>query len=113
MYSKQQVRIRPSEPVWMTSIIRNLIRKRKRTFRKAKLTDTPANWEKFRKLRNKVISLIRESKKNRNEQLTYTLGKQRLTSKEIGGQHGKLSSLLNTEAQILHWKRMALFIQKV
>ena len=78
----KQVRIRPSEPVWMTSIIRNLIRKRKQAFRKAKLTDTPANWEKFRKLRNKVISLIRESKKNRNEQLTNTLRNQRLTSKD-------------------------------
>ena len=78
----KQVRIRPSEPVWMTSIIRHLIRKRKRAFRKAKLTDTPANWEKFRKLRNKVISLIRESKKNRNEQLTNTLRNQRLRSKD-------------------------------
>ena len=69
----KQVRIRPSEPVWMTSVIRNLIRKHKRAFRKAKLTDTSANWETFRKLRNKVISLIRESKKNRNEQLTNTV----------------------------------------
>ena len=66
----------------MTSIIRHLIRKRKRAFRKAKLTDTQANWEKFRKLRNKVISLIRESKKNRNEQLTNTLRNQRLSSKD-------------------------------
>ena len=47
----------------MTSIIRSLIRKRKRAFRKVKLTDTPAKWENFRKLRNKVISLIRESER--------------------------------------------------
>ena len=51
----KQVRIRPSEPVWMTSIIRHLIRKRKRAFRKAKLTDTPANWK---NLENCVIKLF-------------------------------------------------------
>ena len=56
------VTIRPSDPPWITTTIKRYIRKRKRIFRKAKQTDSPHFWSKFRKIRNKVTSLIRDSK---------------------------------------------------
>ena len=37
------IRIRPSEPTWMNSSIKKLIRKRKRAFRKAKRSQSPAH----------------------------------------------------------------------
>ena len=57
------VTIRPSDPPWITSTIKRYIRKRKRAYRKAKHTKLPSHWNKFKQLRNKVVSLIRESKK--------------------------------------------------
>ena len=58
------VTICPSDPPWITSTIKRYIRKRKRAYRKAKRTKLPSHWNKFKQLRNKVVSLIRESKKS-------------------------------------------------
>ena len=48
------VTTRPSDPPWITTTIKRYFRKRKRIFRKAKQTDSPHFWSKFRKIRNKV-----------------------------------------------------------
>ena len=56
------VTIRPSDP-WMTSSIKRYIRKRKRAYHRAKQTNVMNDWNTFRRLRNKTISMIRESKK--------------------------------------------------
>ena len=52
----------PSDPPWITTFIKRYIRKRKRAERKAKRTNLQYHWDEFRKLRNKVVSLIKESK---------------------------------------------------
>ena len=56
------VTIRPSDHPWVTTKIRKIIRKRKRTFRKYKKTKFIALWEKYKKLRNMVVNEIRKSK---------------------------------------------------
>ena len=56
------VTIRPSDHLWVTTKIRKIIRKRKRTFRKYKKTNFLALWEKYKKLRNIVVNKIRKSK---------------------------------------------------
>ena len=43
------IRIRPSDPPWITTAIRKQIRKRKRAYRKAKSSNTPHTWNKFKK----------------------------------------------------------------
>ena len=60
------VTIRPSDLPLITTAIKRQIRKRKRAYRKAKLTDDDEDrhWVKFRILRNKVTSMIRDSKKS-------------------------------------------------
>ena len=55
------IRIRLSEPTWMNSSIKKLIRKRKRAFRKAKRSQSPAHWAKFKQIRNDVVTAIRLS----------------------------------------------------
>ena len=67
------VTIRPSDLPWITTAIKRQIRKRMRAYRKAKLTDGDKLWVKFRMLRNKVISMIRESKKSYNNSLSDKL----------------------------------------
>ena len=66
--ANRNVRIRPSDPPWITSEIKRNIRKRKRAilraFRRAKRTDSVSRWEKFMKLRNKAVNLIRHSKRS-------------------------------------------------
>ena len=74
----RHVRIKPSDPPWITSTIKYYIRKRKRAFRRAKRTGIDTHWEKFRKLRNKAVNLIRTSKKS-----YYDLIAERLKSKTL------------------------------
>ena len=75
------VRIRPSDPPWLTSYIKRYIRKRKRAYRKAKQTNSRINWNKFKKLRNKVVSLIRESKQAHIDKISNKLKSDSLSSK--------------------------------
>ena len=74
----RHVRIKPSDPPWITSTIKYYIRKRKRAFRRAKRTGIDTHWEKFRKLRNKAVNMIRTSKKS-----YYDLIAERLKSKTL------------------------------
>ena len=77
--------IRPAEHPWITCHIRNLIRKRKRTYKKFKRTSNANLWGKYKIIRNKIVSLIRKS---RNDYLK------------------KMNSLLSTETTNikLFWK---------
>ena len=57
------VTIRPKDHPWITCRIRNLIRKRKRMFRKYKKTYDNTLRDKLKVIRNKVVNEIRKSKK--------------------------------------------------
>ena len=52
---------RRKDPPWMHNAIRSIIRKRKRLHRIAKHTDSPTDWEKYRKVRNKSVSKVRNA----------------------------------------------------
>ena len=69
-------------PVKYMTAIKRHIRIRKRANRKAKHTNIPANWERFRHLRNKVIEMIRKSKKLYTDNLSNKLKACTLTSKD-------------------------------
>ncbi|XP_053383769.1 uncharacterized protein LOC128549981 [Mercenaria mercenaria] len=58
----KNITIRPSDVPWMNNNIRKNIRKRKRIYRKAKRTNSPNHWHKFRQVRNETVLLIREAK---------------------------------------------------
>ena len=55
------IKIKPSDPPWITTAIKRLSRKRKRLFRKAKTTEDLVIWQKFHRCRNDVINQIRVS----------------------------------------------------
>ena len=76
------VTIRPGDPPWITSRINLLIRKRKRAYRKARRTDNPSDWRKFKLIRDKGISAIRESKQAINDHFAERLISGNLTSKQ-------------------------------
>ena len=76
------VTIRPSDPSWMTSCIRKLIRKRKRAYRKAKKMNAPNDRIIFKRLRNETTSMIRDSKKAMNDSLAAKLKSDTLSSKQ-------------------------------
>lgn len=54
--------IRQGDKPWMHNEIRTEIRRRRRLHKKAKHTNNPDDWKKFRTQRNKVITLVREAK---------------------------------------------------
>lgn len=66
----------------MNSNIKLHIRKRKRAYKKAKHTNSQFQWQKFKKLRNKVITMIRESKQSCYDIIENKLKSNTLSSKD-------------------------------
>ena len=69
------VTIKPSDHPWITCHIKNMIRKRKRTFRQFKKTNINHYWLKYKTIRNNVVKEIRQSKQqyfDKLDQLTAT-----------------------------------------
>ena len=86
----RHVRDYPSEPPSITSFLKSQIRKRKRAYRKAKRTNLISHWSSFKRLRNKVVSMIRDSKKLYYDKITDNSKLRHLLLK-TGGQLLKLS----------------------
>ena len=76
------VTIKPSDPPWLTTHIKRFIRKRKRAYRKAKHTNSPAHWIKFKRIRNKTNSMIRESKQSQTDKIANKLKSDSLSSRQ-------------------------------
>ncbi len=58
----RDVTIRHDDPPWITLEIRRSIRQRKRLYRKARRSDREHDWLRFKQLRNKTVTLIKEAK---------------------------------------------------
>ena len=100
----KNIKVRPSDPPWITTFIKRYIRKRKRAYRKAKQTNLRYHWDKFRKLRNKIVSLIKESKRTCDENIAKKLKSDSLTSTDWW-------STLKTVISPSHiWKAMDVYI---
>ena len=76
------IKVKPSEPPWINSTIKRNIRKRKRAYRKVKKTNLVSDWNKFKKLRNRVVQNIRDSKKIFHDKIAAKLTSQTLSSKD-------------------------------
>ena len=76
------VRIKPSDPPWLTTQIKRFIilRNAKGLTKKSK-TNLPAYyWVEFKRIRNKVISMIRESKEGQTNKIVNKLKSDSLSS---------------------------------
>ena len=60
----RHIKVKPSDPPWLTTFLKRYIRKRKRAFRKAKRTNMDSHWKTFKRLRNKDTTMVRNSKKS-------------------------------------------------
>ena len=76
------ITVKPSDPPWITSVLKRQIRKRKRAYRKAKTTNQSHHWTKFRRLRIEVTTLIRQGKQQHNDKLAEKLKSENLSSKD-------------------------------
>ena len=75
------ISIRPAEHPWIKCHIKNLIRKRKRIFRKFKRTSKILFWERYKVIRNKVASEIRKCEKEYYDNLDQLLSSNTTNSK--------------------------------
>ena len=64
------VRMKPSEPPWITSNVKKYIRKRKRAYKKAQRTNINQYWLKFKTLRTQTTQIIRDAKQNLYDNIT-------------------------------------------
>lgn len=58
------VTVRPQDLPWINGNIRKQMRKRNRLYKRYKRNKTPDNYSAYKKLRNEVIKLLRQSKKD-------------------------------------------------
>ena len=65
--------VNSQEPPWMNCAIKKEIRRRKRLYKKANLSNNVNHWSNFKSVRNNVISLIRLSKLNYYERSSLKL----------------------------------------
>ena len=75
------VTIKPDDHPWITCHIKNLIRKRKRTYRQFKKTNNMHFWTKYKQLRNKANNAVRKSKKDYFDKLDNLLCSENSNSK--------------------------------
>ena len=75
------IRIKPTDPPWLTTHIKCFIRKRKRAYKKALRTDSAIHWAKFKKLRNQVTTMIRQSKQALTDKIAEKLKSDNLSSR--------------------------------
>ena len=76
------VTIKPSDHPWITCHIKNMIRKRKRTFRQFKKTNINHYWLKYKTIRNNVVKEIRQSKQQYFDKLDQLLSSENIDPKE-------------------------------
>ena len=67
------IKVRKSDPAWLTNSIKRLMRKRKRLYDKFRKSNSPGDFEKYKHIRNKVTDEIRKSKKLEIQKLTEKL----------------------------------------
>ena len=66
----KDIKIRKSDPAWLTTDIKRLMRKRKRLYDKYKRSKNITDFEIYKNIRNKVTFEIRKSKKCQVEKLS-------------------------------------------
>ena len=67
------IKIRQSDPPWLTCEIKKIIRKRKRLYKKYKKTKRPADFEKYKHTRNITTAEIRKAKQSVIDKLAAKL----------------------------------------
>ena len=78
----KSIRVRTSDPPWITTLLKRQIRKRKRLYRKAKQTNLERHWIKFRQLRNETNTMIRNSKQQFYDNIAKKLKSKSLSPKD-------------------------------
>ena len=76
------INVRPTDPSWLTTNIRKLIRKRKRFYLKYKKTKANSDYDVYKKFRNHVNNEIKKSKQAENDKLSDKLKSNNLGPKD-------------------------------
>ena len=80
--SNRKVKVKKSDPPWVNSRIKKLIRKRKRLYDKFKRTNKNADFETYKQFWNRVTYELRTSKQYENEKLAGKLKNDTLGPKD-------------------------------
>lgn len=76
------IKINQSDPSWLSSNIKKLMRKRKRLYDKYRKTKRISDFEKYKQIRNKINNEIRRAKQNETRKLADRLQDNTLTAKD-------------------------------
>ena len=76
------IRVRNSDPSWLSNSIKRLMRKRKRLFDKYKKSKSLLDFENYKHVRNKITNEIRKSKKTEVDNLAKKLEDNNISPKD-------------------------------
>ena len=78
----RHIRVKSSDPVWLTTSLKRLIPKRKIVYKRANRSNSERHWLKFKKLQNEVTTKIRISKDQFYDKIVGKLKSETLSSKD-------------------------------
>ena len=78
----KEIKVKATDPPWITSSLKRHIRKRKRAYKRAKRSGSEREWRNFKHIRNTVVHMIREAKQSFHDKLANKLSSGTLTSKD-------------------------------
>ena len=78
----KKIKVRKSDPPWLTNNIKRLIRKKKRVYDKYKKSNNVSDFENYKHIRNKVTNEIRKSRKTEADHLAEKLNTNNIGQKD-------------------------------
>ncbi|VDI33342.1 Hypothetical predicted protein [Mytilus galloprovincialis] len=94
------VTIRKTDPAWLNNDLRKLIRKKNRLHSKAKRFNRSADWNKFRQIRNKVTTSIRQAREPYQKNLIQKLSNSNLSARTWWKTCNQISGIKPTHSGI-------------
>ena len=104
------ITVRPNDKPFMNNLIRNKIRHRNRIHHKAKTSNNPDHWKKFREIRNEIISLVRKAKEDYKCKLTSQLIDKNIPPGKWWRIAKSVSNFTKNRESPLFWNMMAKFL---
>ena len=67
------VKISDRDPPWVNGEVKNLLKKKDTTYKRAKHTNSPIDWDEYRKTRNKYTAVLRKRKADYDTELDFKI----------------------------------------
>ena len=94
------IKVNKNDLPWITNEIKQMIRKRNRIRKKAKKSNNPMHWYKFRQIRNKIVNKLKSAKDKHYDKTTQKIETQQFCSKDWWKMVKEVSCFTNKSSEL-------------